>query len=116
MDRSSLLVRHGSASNHVRSCGVALTSGSGRRRARFSFALWTRAPSRSFRIKRRLEKVHEQAGRTAKPSQQSSRFEPLESTAANHSSDHRAVLLIDKGLVVLAIWAAAREDDRGSED
>lgn len=81
-----------------------------RSRERCTFAD-TRTITLSYQFERRLEKVHEQTGRTVKLSQQGSGFEPLESTVADHSSDHRPVLLLDKGLIVLALGTTARDDD-----
>jgi len=68
------------------------------------------AVARLFRqLERGLEEVHEQAERRIEPCQRRRCAQPLVASVANRVPNDRAVLLLDPGLVVLAIRTASRE-------
>ena len=68
-------------------------------------------PSLLGELERRLEEVHEQPHRPVEPRQGFGRGEPLEPPVAHHPPHDGAVLLLDVGLVVLAIGPRAGERD-----
>lgn len=60
-------------------------------------------------LERRLKEVHEQARRGIQRRQQPRRGDTLQALIAHGPTDDRAVLLLDPGLIVLPIGAAAGE-------
>src|SRR6185295_3474098 len=62
-------------------------------------------------LERGLEEVHEQPHRRVEPGQGRRGRPSFQASVAHDATHHSAVLLLDKGLVVLAIGPAARERD-----
>src|SRR2546423_675344 len=62
-------------------------------------------------FERRLEKIHEQPHRRVEPRQRRCNLQSLQTATAHNTANHSAVLLLDEGLIVLAIGSATREDD-----
>jgi hypothetical protein len=55
----------------------------------------------------RLEEVHEQPGTLVEASQRRRRVKPAQAAIAGQTPHHRAVFLLDPGLIVLAVGAGA---------
>jgi len=53
-------------------------------------------------FERRLEKVHEKPRGRVEPHQRRCGFQPLESTITHNPTNDRAVLLLDKRLIIFA--------------
>ena len=62
---------------------------------------------------RRLEEVHEQPHRPVQSGQRGGGLDALEAAVSDHPAHDGAVLLLDPGLVVLAVGPRARERDLG---
>jgi hypothetical protein len=60
-------------------------------------------------FERRLEKVHEKPHGRVEPHQRRCGFQALESTITHDSTNDRAILLLDKRLIIFAIGPATRE-------
>ena len=58
-----------------------------------------------------LEKVHEQPHRRVEPRERRCGLQSLKTTIAHNMANHSAILLLHKGLIVLAIRPATREYD-----
>ena len=64
-------------------------------------------------LERGLEEVHEQPHSRIEMGECGRCLQPFEPPIADHAAHNRAVLLLDPGLIILAIRAAARELDTG---
>src|SRR5215217_8793448 len=59
-------------------------------------------------LERRLEEVHIEPGRRVEPGHHARRRDAVEPAISHQSSDDRAVLLLDEGLVVLLVGTRSR--------